>query len=357
MRQFSAPNGLPALIGSMPHKEPNRPLTHILNVAPEIPSWPQLPERSWREGFIAQYSESLPGIQWDMESETFHINRSSDDFPDAMTSFYSDVFETEETSNYSAFQISSEAAAGFYAAIDVFSALKKKPPYIKIHTTGPISHGLTLMDDHDTPVFYEDDYRDVLIRNCIMKSLWQAEAVSHLSENIICFIDEPVLSSYGSSAYIGVTRDLVVDTLSPVVEALKHKGIIAGVHVCGNTEWDMLIETGFDILNPDVYGHGDGFLLYGDHIISFMRKGGVVAWGIVPTFLYTPEVTVNTLMERMDRFIASMKSKGIPNALFLQQSMLTPSCGLGSLSVENAEGVMKLLEQFAEAIQTRFDSE
>jgi hypothetical protein len=274
-----------------------------------------------------------------------------------MTAFYTAVFEAEKTEDYSAFQISVEAAMGFQAAIDVFSFLEKKPQYIKIHTTGPISHGLTLKDDRDTPVFYEDDYRDVLVRNCIMKSLWQAAAVSPFSKEIVCFIDEPVLSSYGSSVYIGVTRDLVVDTLSPVAEALKQKGLITGVHVCGNTEWNMLTDAGFDILNPDAYEYGDDFLLYADDIHSLMRSGGVVAWGIVPTFLYSEDVTVNTLMERMDRLMASMESKGVPKELFIRQSMITPSCGLGSLSVENAEAVMELLGRFAKAVHDRFDNE
>lgn len=351
MRKLIAPNAMPLLIGSMPHAEPHRPLDHILRVAAESPSWPQLPNRNWREGFIAQYSESLPGVEWDDEDGTFHVNRSADRYPESMAGFYDAVFKAEESDDYSAFKISADAAMGFHEAINTFSSLKEKPQHIKIHTTGPISHGLTLLDDHDRPVFYDDDYRDVLTRNCIMKSLWQAEVVSSFCKDVICFIDEPSLASYGSTAYIGVTRDMVMETLSSVADALNQKEIISGVHVCGNTEWNMLMDTGFDIINPDIYEYGDNFLLYGDDIKAFLERGGTIAWGIVPTFLYTKEITATSLMTHLNRLMDALVDKGIIRDLLWRQCIVTPACGLGSLSEVNAEAILALLGRLSKVIQ------
>ena len=34
----------------------------VARFLPDIPAWPQLPQRSFREGMVAQYSEGFPGI-------------------------------------------------------------------------------------------------------------------------------------------------------------------------------------------------------------------------------------------------------------------------------------------------------
>ena len=55
--------------------------------------------------------------------------------------------------------------------------------------------------------------------------------------DVICFIDEPILSAFGCSTYVSVQRDDVVAKLREVIEAVHAEGALAGVHCCGNTEW------------------------------------------------------------------------------------------------------------------------
>ena len=67
---------LPTGIGSMPHKNADEACSLILKYLPEIPFWPQLPQRSDRENMIIQFSEGFPGAI--VEGGKIHIEPSAD---------------------------------------------------------------------------------------------------------------------------------------------------------------------------------------------------------------------------------------------------------------------------------------
>ena len=90
-----------------------------------------------------------------------------------------------------------------------------------------------------------------------MKCRWQIRKFQPFAEKVICFIDEPILSAFGSSTYVSVTRDDTVAKLGEVIEAVHAEGALAGVHCCGNTEWSILIDAGVDIVNFDAFDYGE----------------------------------------------------------------------------------------------------
>ncbi len=86
-----------------------------------------------------------------------------------------------------------------------------------------------------------------------MKCRWQIQKFKPYADKIICFIDEPILSAFGSSTYVSVKREDVVALIGEVVEAVHAEGAMAGVHCCGNTDWSILIDAGVDIINFDAF--------------------------------------------------------------------------------------------------------
>ena len=119
-----------------------------------------------------------------------------------------------------------------------------------------------------------------------------------MREKVICFIDEPILSAFGSSTYVSVKREDVVALISEVIDAVHAEGAIAGIHCCGNTEWSILIDAGVDIVNFDAFGYGETIALYPDAVSRFITGGGLIAWGVVPTSPAIREQTVETLNDR-----------------------------------------------------------
>ena len=52
-------------IGSYPHNNVDDACDLILKTLPEIPCWPQLPERDMNEEMLVQYTEGLPFLKID----------------------------------------------------------------------------------------------------------------------------------------------------------------------------------------------------------------------------------------------------------------------------------------------------
>ena len=69
-------NGLATAIGSMPHVDPQEACSLVLNYLPEIPTWPQLCNRSFLENMYVQFSEGFPGIV--LEEERIWVDRNQD---------------------------------------------------------------------------------------------------------------------------------------------------------------------------------------------------------------------------------------------------------------------------------------
>jgi len=345
------PNGLATLIGSFPHDDPNEALDLISRSVPNALLWPQLPKRNWREGLVIQFVEGIPGlIEFPGEARVM-INKGKNGVSEAMSTFYEAAMAGPGTRDYSYFALGEAFACGILPAKRVFSDLPSPPEYVKLQTTGPITMGLSILDENGIPILFDDSYYDIVLQNVIMKSLWQIRLFKPFAKDIICFIDEPVLASYGSSAYINVSKDQVERALSDVVNGIKNEGALVGVHVCGNSEWPLVLGSGADILSFDAYNYGESVSLYADVIQNHLETGGCLAWGIVPTRPHVPEENAVSLHKKLTHLVDHLSGHGVDKDLIWEQTMITPSCGMGTLEVTEAESVAMTLKELAQRVQ------
>ncbi|MDY6952770.1 MAG: hypothetical protein SWE60_14760, partial [Thermodesulfobacteriota bacterium] len=117
------------------------------------------------------------------------------------------------------------------------------------------------------------------------------------------------------------------------------------VHCCQAIDWSILFETEMQILSLDAYRCGDSLLSYSPEMRRFTEGGGVIAWGIVPTLDDPFEETPETLLERLQALISKLAHQGVDPKILRQQSMITPACGTGLLSVEKTERIYELTSQ------------
>ena len=82
---------------------------------------------------------------------------------------------------------------------------------------------------------------------------------------------------------MAVSRENIINYLNEVIDAIKLEGALSGIHCCGNTDWSLLTDTKVDIINFDAYEYSEKLALYSDSIESFIKRGGKIAWGIVPS--------------------------------------------------------------------------
>ncbi len=333
------PNGLATAIGSLPHPDPEAACRVILNAIPEIPIWPQLPGIDYREGMEIQYTEGLPGVVMDPVGKRMHFDTGRD-----LTSELEAFYENYMAENLEHFKISPGFSRGLFAMEKALSA--GKPAGFKLfknQVTGPITIGLGRTDENKRSIYYNEVMRDVVVKGTEMKARWLLERFRPLGVPQLCFIDEPILSAFGSSTYVSVQRADVVRLLQDVIAAV-HKGSgLAGVHCCGNTEWTILVEAGADIISFDAFDFGETVAYYPGPMKGFLERGGVLAWGIVPTSAKIDGESAETLLGRLRSGFDTLSGKGIPRGLIEERCLITPSCGTGSLSVGLSERVFALL--------------
>lgn len=332
------------IIGSLPFRTPAEALDLLERYPPAIPAWPQLPKRSFREGMVVQCSEGLPGIKFDDTERKIWIEQN-EDLPNQYAVFYERVLSGDSE----AFAMSADHAAGLTAFIERRSG-EKKVPVVKGQLAGPFTVGLSLGDQTGKTAWFDEQYRDILIKALTGKALWQAGRLGSLADKVIMFFDEPIFAALGTPAYIGISDDDVTDTYSEISRELRAAGVLVGIHCCGNMDWSLLTRASIDIISFDAYSFGDKVALYAPDIDAFLQKGGWLAWGIVPTG--SPELvakeTSARLISKRDELVALFEGKGIARDRLMKQMLLTPSCGMGTLPAPSAERVLDLLHQLGD---------
>jgi hypothetical protein len=331
-------------IGSLPHKDPQQAVQVILRNIPSAPIWPQLPATGLNEQMEIQYSEGLPRVVIDRDKGRMYFDTTGDTSGDLAT-----FYEKYCAEDLEAFKITPEFSKGIYATEQTLQAAGGTRPFVKVQTTGPMSVGLSIVDEKKRAIYYNPEFVDVLVKAMAMKCRWQIKKFKPFAENVICFIDEPILSAFGSSTYVSVTRDDTVAKLNEVIEAVHGDGALAGIHCCGNTEWPILIDAGVDIVNFDAFDYGDTILLYPDAMKKHLKNGKFLAFGIVPTnSAKIQAATVDLLKDKFCTLVEKLaKVTGVDTAQICRQAFLTPSCGTGSLPVPDAELVFKTLNELS----------
>ncbi|MCX8117874.1 MAG: methionine synthase [Desulfobacterota bacterium] len=331
-------------IGSFPHLDETEVLPLIRKDFPHIPFLAQFPRRSFLEGMVAQYSEGFPGLRLDLEARRLWVDTSSG-FETEVERFYQAI----EKMDLESLRISREYAAGL-RLLEILSdqEVSKGFKYVKAQVTGPITFGLSLTDQERRPIFYDPTLREVLIHHLAFKARWLEKRLRELFPGIpsIIFFDEPALSAIGS-AFSGLHEGEVIQSLSECFRAVQG---LKGVHCCGNTDWPLLLTAPLDILSFDAYGYLDNLSLYPKELAAFLERGGILAWGLIPTGEEILKEDVDTLAERLRKGVKRLTREGIDPGL-LNQAILTPSCGMGSLSVPLAERVCHLTSEVSRRLR------
>jgi methionine synthase II (cobalamin-independent) len=347
------PRGLPVLIGSLPLTDHVEACQLVWEHTPQIPLWIQLPARK-EEGMIAQFMPGLPGIC--VTGGSGYINTDQNGFDSDILKFYEDymaVVEGHTDLSESRFVLSEDTAGGFFIFVEQLKRLSTPPVAVKGQVTGPFTFCTGVTDQNKKAIIYDEQLKDAAVKLLALKSRWQVKQLSGFGSPVIIFFDEPALAGFGSSGFIGISRDGIARSFEEVIAAVHAEGGLAGVHVCANTDWSLVLDSAADIVSFDAYSYFDRFILYSDQIKKFLDAGKIIAWGMVPT-LKADELgnaTTDLLVAQWQQKAVQVEKLGIEPDRLLSQSLITPSCGAGSLSIELAVKALRLTRELSEQIR------
>jgi methionine synthase II (cobalamin-independent) len=324
--------------GSLPHVDPEA-ACHLVMETLAIPTWPQLPKRSFLENMYVQFSEGFPGVV--VADEQLYIKRE-DDLDAGLEQLY--VAYLTDDLEYAA--ISPQYAAGLHRFL---SLNLHRVPAVKGQVTGPLSWSLMVVDEKRTPIIEDDVLTEAVSKHLRLKAAWMERELRKLSSQTIILLDEPYLGSLDSDS-MSLSRSQATMLLQEVfagIEGLK------GIHCCGLPDWSMILPANGDVLSMDAYDYPDSLTAHAEALDAFLKRGGMIGWGMVPADDRVLEEDLESLIDRFHAAVEGLVSRGFHRDDLLAAALIMPSCGLGSLSLDTAERVLALTHDLSGALRER----
>lgn len=344
-------------IGSLPHNTVESAMEVVKKDFSEIPFYPQLSNINRNEDMTIQFLEGLPSFL--PSNESFEIDTESEKFFEDLENFFTDyeeIIADTDTEILEKYAISKE----FSSTFPEFEKIIKntKPQYAKAQIIGPFTLAAMLTDQNGINAIFDETLREIVVKLLTLKVLWQIKHIKQANPTTIpiIFMDEPTLSQLGTSAYLTISEKDVVDMLAEISEIIHQNGGISAIHCCGKCDWTILIKAKADIINFDAFAFSEHLGLFAQEIDKFLQDGGKLAWGLVPTLDVEAlkNITLADLIKDFGQGIKYLTNKGIDEKLIIDNSLITSSCGAGSLSVGLAQKAMDLVFELSNELRKRF---
>jgi hypothetical protein len=326
-------------MGIMPHADIERALEVALSL--DIPFWPQLPRVSYFEDMYVQALEHFPGVKIDPVNQKilFDLSRFYEELP-----LYFEKAEVPET-----FALTEEFSLVYHRFLerDLSSY-----PAIRGQVISPISLGLKVVDQDRKPIIYHDEVREVLFDFIQKKVNRQYQELKAKNPNAFVWVDDPGLELI-FTAFSGYNEGRAKNDLDLFLGGLEG---LRGVHLCAKPDWDFLLKSKIDILSFDSFNCGAVIINY-PSLKEFIDRGGVISWGIVPTYTELLEKeTIPSLQDRLESFWEDLSRRGVDRGRLLRQSLLAPAtCNLLNPDKEKTvEKAFEVLNELSGTIREKY---
>jgi len=324
----------------MPHKDVDRALDVAFSL--DVPFWPQLPLFSYYEDMYVQASEHFPGILLDVEKRTLRF--SMDKFIGELEATIARFDQMEY------FDVSTTYSVVYHRFL---SRNLGEKPAIRGQMEGPISFGFNVKDQNDRPILFDDTVRPFMVEFMARRINAQLDRLKQCNPNAFMFVDEPGLQFLfsGMAGYGDQAARLDMENFFSMIARPR------GIHLCGNPDWDFLLNLDLDVLSLDVYSNGEVFISYADSIRRFLDRGGVLVWGIVPTNIEPfGHESIASLQERITGLWKGLGKKGIDLDLLLSKSMLSPAtcCLVNPDREKTVEQAFQVVKELSSRLRSRF---
>lgn len=321
MVTFEARCGTTAM-GIMPHRDVERALELALRL--DVPFWPQLPKVSLYEDMYVQTSQNFPGIAIDFDKGrlSFHTARFEQELDE-----YFDRMDNPET-----FVLTPEYSAVFHKFL---SRDLQAYRAVRGQITGPVSFGFKVLDESLKPIIYNDEVRAILFDFIQKKANVQYRALRERNTNAFVWLDEPGLG-YVFSGLSGYNDQQAKEDYHNFVGGLEGP---KGLHLCADVNLPYLLELGVEILSFDAYQIAFMPKEYAGSVAGFIRKGGIISWGIIPT---ESTVLASQTSERLAALLSDYwnvvaENTGLTLQQIALQSLVAPSrCCLSDIGLTSS---------------------
>jgi hypothetical protein len=334
-------NLLTTAMAVMPHKDVDRALEAALSL--DIPFWPQLPLYNYYEDMYVQAAEHFPGILLDLEKRTlrFSTDKFVEEFEETLSKFDQPEY----------FDISKTYSVVYHRFLEL--DLRDRPA-IRGQLEGPVSFGFNVLDENERPILFNDTVRPFMYEFMAKRINVQLAALKEKNANAFMYVDEPGLQ-FLFSAMAGYGDQAAKTDMELFFSMIDRP---RGVHLCGNPDWDFLLNLDLDILSMDIYTNKEVFSSYASSIKRFLDRGGILSWGLVPTnFEPFGKENLGSLEKLLTEVWAVLGKKGIDLEFLVSRSLLSPAtcCLVNPDREKTVEEAFKRVKQLSEDLRAKFN--
>ncbi len=328
-------------IGSFPYREVGPALRDL--AALTVPAAPQMVALSFWEDMFWSALDGLPALTVDPDQR--QVRARSQGREDELAAFYARFLAGERDF----LALPPRSRLGWDAFLDrARSDPAFGPDFLKIQVLGPVTFGqMVLLDDGQKTLGDDPELLEATALALGGKAAWAAAQIRALGRTPVVFLDEPGLTAFGS-AFSTLSAESILKTMNTAGDVVRQGGpALLGAHVCGNTDWSLLLGSNLDIVNFDAFAVLEQFCLYPRQIKAFLEKGGRIAWGLVPAAGFRHDLTASFLAGSLLKAWRGLTGQGVPFDRLARQSLLTTACGLGTLPEADAAAALALVAETA----------
>lgn len=339
-----APACLPLLLGGLPHRNAAQALELSRRYAGQLLTWPQLPQRSFREQSFVQSAIGFPGLVIDPTHSRVYVDRErAEREMDRLALAY-----LQDRSTYAA--LASDDASGLDELMRQRDSVRGARS-LKGQLLGPISLAAQLTDEHDQPLIYDDMLFDALVQHLRLRAEWQEAQLRELSDSTIICIEEPFLEAVGLP-FVPLDWERAREQINQVLEGVHGcKAIFAG----GAVSWAQVFQTSADLVIADVYTHSAALLAAAPELSTFLEQDGLVGLGIIPAEEESLDrLSADQLAGQLASFVEQLEPAGITPERLLRQAVVSTTNTLSRLSIAAAERTLELLSETSQLLREQY---
>ena len=311
-------------IGSLPHRDQRAAAAFAIGEF-EIATIPTLPRRSPAEGMIARAIVGLPGVSLGQYgSVAVDPTRLGDDVP-IVTALDGDAF------------------VGLRAFLELADAINIDGQPVAWQFVGPVTLGVALqragLRTADAFTIAADAVRQHLVHI--------SELITSVLPNSpqMMVLDEPWLVDLMGQDF-PVPAGEAVDLISTAMAAVSGTATV-GLHCCGPCDIATMLASGPQLISVATTEH---LLDFAGYLARFLRDGGTIAWGVVPTD--GPALTSATRQRRaLDALWEELVERGVDAHALRAQSLFTTVCGLDGHHVSVARRLARITAEIGRGVR------
>lgn len=315
-------------IGSLPFSEIHDAIKFVKEFYHEIFFSPQLPKSFFGKNMIEEFFQKIPLTQIENHRPKFIL---SGDGPNVLKALNN--FSPEKN-----------------AEGEIFNLFGRGAAYFKTQITGPVTMALNISDRDGKNLFEFPELMEWLKNYLIRQGEQKVKQLIDWGWSPIIFLDEPSLAVL-DPVRVAQRRKYLLEILSFFVQGLSDQGAIVGLHCCGQADWSLILESGFQIVSFDASNGIENFLADRETLRKHFMNGGTIAWGLVPTKpideTFNPHAFVGHFLKSLETICFSPLSL----KQVLLQSLITAACGTAGLSLEDNLKVHKQVREISRILR------